>query len=126
MNGESKNDPGKKLRNLLGAAGNSPIKNLPKKEDPAPSFLPLQDESAVIRTASHSAARPVSSSKGSRSSLGPPFWTIASIISLAVNGILVVVVIGLLFNMQRFDVDNVLNLGNSFLGGLYTNFEKMD
>jgi hypothetical protein len=126
MNGESKNDPGKKLRNLLGAAGNSPMKNLPKKEDPAPSFLPAQDDSAVIRTAPHSPARPATPSKGTRSGLGPPFWTIASIISLAMNGILVIVVIGLLINMQRFDVDNALNLGSSFLGGLYTNFEKMD
>ncbi len=127
MNDESKNDPAKKLRNLLGGAGNSPMKNLPKKDDPTPSFLPVQGESSVTSTLPHSAPIAAPPSKGSRPSLiGPPFWTIASIISLAVNGILVIVLIGLLFNMQRFDVGNALNLGNSFLGGLYTNFEKMD
>ena len=28
--------------------------------------------------------------------------------------------------MQRFDVGNMMNMGNSLLAGLYTNFEKMD
>ena len=126
MSDESKNDPAKKLRNLLGGAENSPIKNLPKKDDSAPSFLPAQDESSVTNTLPHSPPRFASPSKDNRSKLGPPFWTIASIISLVVNGILVILLIGLLFNMQRFDVGNALNLGNSFLGGLYINFEKMD
>ena len=126
MSEESKNEPAKKLRNLLGGTGNSPMKNLPKKEDPAPAFLPLPDESAQSRTAPQTSPRPASPSKDTRSRLGPPFWTVASIISLVVNGVLMIVLIGLLINMQRFDVGNALNLGNTFLGGLYTNFEKMD
>jgi hypothetical protein len=126
MADESKNDPAKKMRNLLGTSTNSPMKNLPRKDEPAPAFVPADEDSDVMRTLPHSPSKPVSPAKKTRASLGPPFWTVASIISLFVNGILIIVLFGLLLNMQRFDVGNALNMGNSLLGGLYNNFEKMD
>jgi hypothetical protein len=43
-----------------------------------------------------------------------------------VNIILVIVLLALLLNIKRLNVSNVMGLGNSLLGGLYTNFEKMD
>jgi hypothetical protein len=52
----------------------------------------------------------------------PAFWTIASIVSLLVNLVLIIVVVFLaryLFDLKRLVQDNVL-------GGLYTNFEMMD
>jgi hypothetical protein len=129
MADESKNDPAKKMRNLLGASANSPIKNLPKKEEPAPAFMPAEDDVDVTRTLPQATSRPASSSNSretSRSHLGPTFWTIASVISLIMNGILILVLIIILFNLPKFQVGSALTMGNSLLGGLYTNFEKMD
>jgi hypothetical protein len=137
MKDESGNDPAGKMRKLLKGGKTSPMTRLPKKDDSAVSFLPHQmdetratpaqkktspDLSGTIQTAAQSAPP----SKGLNTIFGPTFWTIASVISLTVNAILVLVLVTLLFNMQRFNVGNALNLGNSFLGGLYTNFEKMD
>ena len=59
---------------------------------------------------------------------GPAFWTVTGILSLIVNGILIAVLLAM-YNMigqfQSFQ-GTASNLGASILGGLYTNFEKMD
>jgi hypothetical protein len=54
--------------------------------------------------------------------IGPAFWTIASIISLAVNIILVVVLI--LVGKQLFALKGLV--ANQLVGGLYENFVLMD
>lgn len=54
--------------------------------------------------------------------IGPAFWTVASLISMAVNIILVVVLVSLgqqLFTLKQLVQENVL-------GGLYNNFQMMD
>src|SRR5690242_1128431 len=91
MADDPKNDPARKMRNLLGSSANSPIKNLPKKEEPAPAFVPDEDDANVMRTLPHSSPKAAAPAKDRRAGLGPPFWTIASIISLIVNGILIIV-----------------------------------
>ena len=53
----------------------------------------------------------------------PIFWTIASIISLLFNIVLLVFVVGMLRMLGSLDA---ANLGPGVLGGLYTNFERMD
>jgi len=59
---------------------------------------------------------------------GPPFWTIASILSLSINLILVVALLALWANTQHLidSIGGAMNMGNYLLGGLYTNFEMMD
>ncbi|MFM8321098.1 MAG: hypothetical protein ACKOC5_09315 [Chloroflexota bacterium] len=52
----------------------------------------------------------------------PAFWTIASALSLVVNVILVIIVVILL--SQLFQIKNLL--GDQLIGGLYSNFVKMD
>jgi hypothetical protein len=137
MNKESRNDPARKMRNLLKGGKTSPMTRLPKKDDSAISFLPHQEDETRATPAQKKTSPPLIGtnqtppksappSKGLNIKFGPTFWTIASVISLTLNVILVIVLVTLLFNMQRFNVGNVMNLGNSFLGGLYTNFEKMD
>ncbi len=54
--------------------------------------------------------------------IGPPFWTIASIISLVVNLILIVVI--LVLAGQIFKVKSILT--DQLIGGLYNNFVLMD
>lgn len=69
---------------------------------------------------------PDSASRGLR--FGPPFWTVTGILSLIVNGILIAVLL-ILYNMLgQFQSlqGTASNLGASVLGGLYSNFEKMD
>jgi hypothetical protein len=59
---------------------------------------------------------------------GPPFWTVTGILSLVVNGILIAILL-VLWNMlgpiQGLQ-GTASNIGASVLGGLYSNFEKMD
>jgi hypothetical protein len=59
---------------------------------------------------------------------GPPFWTIASILSLSINIILVIALLALWSNTQQLinSIGGAMNMGNFLLGGLYTNFEMMD
>jgi hypothetical protein len=53
----------------------------------------------------------------------PAFWTAASIISLVFNIILLIFVVGMLRMLGSLDA---ASLGSGVLGGLYTNFERMD
>jgi len=53
---------------------------------------------------------------------GPPFWTIASVISLAVNLILLIIIFVL--GTQLFTLKNLIQ--DQVLGGLFDNFVLMD
>ncbi len=53
---------------------------------------------------------------------GPAFWTVASILSLVVNVILIIVV--LILARQLFTIKELV--GGQLIGGLYKNFVKMD
>jgi hypothetical protein len=57
-----------------------------------------------------------------REKIGPAFWTVASIISMVVNLILVVLL--LFLGQQLFTLKGIVQ--NQVLGGLYTNFQMMD
>lgn len=54
--------------------------------------------------------------------IGPAFWTIASLLSITVNIILIVVLVILANNL--FALKSLI--GNQVLGGLYQNFVEMD
>jgi len=137
MTEETNNDPARKMRNLLGGEKASPVARLPKKDGGAASFLPKQEEEKKAapdpKKTPHptppkpaSQQRAVSVVKGRKFNFGPPFWTIASVLSMTVNIILVIVLLALLLNIKKLETDTALGLGNDLLGGLYTNFEKMD
>lgn len=53
---------------------------------------------------------------------GPAFWTVASVLSLIVNVILIAII--LILGRQLFNMRTIVSEG--LLGGLYTNFVKMD
>jgi hypothetical protein len=138
---ELKGDPGKKMRTLLAGGKNSPLARLPKKANGA-SFLPLKEEKKAetptgLKVDSpskripksetpHAAPKHVLPSTGIRFNFGPPFWTIASALSLSINVILIIVLLVVLLNVRTLNLGSVMGLGNGLLGGLYTNFEKMD
>ncbi len=54
--------------------------------------------------------------------VGPAFWTIASLISMVVNVILIIVLISL--GKQLFTLKSLVQ--DQLLGGLYSNFQLMD
>jgi len=133
---ELKDDPGKKMRTLLAGGKTSPLARLPKKAN-AGSFLPLQAETskeskdAPLKNETPHASRapkPVLPSKGINFNFGPPFWTIASVLSLTINVILLIILLALWVNLQNLNINigSAMKMGNGLLGGLYTNFEKMD
>jgi len=129
---ELKNDPGKKMRTLLAGSKTSPLSHLPKQANTA-TFLPLKNgaskrskEARLRNETRQSAPQPVSPSKGMKLNFGPPFWTIASVISMIVNIILIIVFLALFQNIKYLNPELALNPGNFLLGGLYSNFERMD
>lgn len=68
----------------------------------------------------------VSSSRGLK--FGPPFWTVTGILSLVVNAILIAVLLVLFDRLGQLQslTGTASNIGASVLGGMYSNFEKMD
>lgn len=90
------------------------IARLPKKPGPSDSSVespapPASDAQSGLRL--------------NKSALLPAFWTFASVISIAVNIVLLVVLITVLRGLGSV---NATGLGSGLLGGLYTNFERMD
>ena len=137
MTNEPKNDPNGRV-NIT-----SLMSRLPKKSNDAATFLPHQEVEADEKNAhvedveSTKAAVPVSSThrttpkpasvfKGFKFNFGPAFWTIASILSLTINVILIIVLLIVWANVPSLNVTSVTDMGSGLLGGLYTNFEKMD
>jgi hypothetical protein len=94
----------------------SPSLNLPKARAEA------QDESPTSRQPALP-PDPGSISGPGISRYLPAFWTAASIISLLFNIILLIFLISLL---RVFGTINATSIGPGLLGGLYTNFERMD
>jgi hypothetical protein len=138
MADEPKNEPAKKLRRLLNGSRTPVATRLPKKDATGISDLPQKtDEKKPVTVSAATPKKKLLASlpkAGSAfksinlTSLGPPFWTIASAISLTVNVVLLIVILVLFAGLRNsgLQVAQMTNLGASFLGGLYTNFEKMD
>lgn len=152
MTEENKKDPAEKMRDLLNGGKPSPVAKLPRKNGAAETSLPKKNDGASTALPKKEAApvkmivptptpvqpppkkkapfltlpKSASVSKGLNFNFGPPFWTIASVISMTVNIILVIVLLVLLLNVNKLNMGSALNIGNSLLGGLFTNFEKMD
>ena len=127
---ELKNNPGSKMRELLaGDKKTSPLKRLPRKVNSA--SIPPINETNETKETEPQAASGHESPRRARSGyyrFGPPFWTIASILSLIINLFLIILLLAVWTNMQTFNnnVGSVKNMGSNLLGGLFTNFEKMD
>lgn len=128
---------------------NNPLANLPKKAgatppaakptppvnanpsqavtpSPAlPSFLQSKEKSAPKAAPAVKDTKPKDAKAESASAFGPRFWTIASVVSLTVNVVVVIALLAVLALLQRQRI-NVISLLPDLLGGLYSNFEKMD
>lgn len=131
MNEKRNTSPADRFRNIMSAEQNrdeataagrrypknasSPGFNLPK---------PGAQNQGPLRSPDGSSNSPSSVAQVSRAGrYMPAFWTIASVLSLLFNVLLVLFLFGL---MQTLGSLNASNLGPGVLGGLYTNFERMD
>lgn len=105
------------VRRTYPRAASAPALNLPKpipgngSQPPAAAARPPVD-------GSRSSTPPIRVNR-----ILPAFWTIASIISLLVNIVLLISVFGL---MRMAGSLKAADVGSFVLGGLYTNFERMD
>ncbi len=117
---EPKNEPGKNMQ--------SPLAQLPRKTSPASVPPPKRQESVPDLPKKEKPSPAPSPANGNTYRFGPPFWTIASILSLIVNLVLIIALLVVWVNLQTLGVSlsTALSMGNGLLGGLYTNFEKMD
>ncbi|HEX2698024.1 MAG TPA: hypothetical protein VHM28_09965, partial [Anaerolineales bacterium] len=128
-NDRPKRNPVDRFRNILSAGqktqrvekvetkgtAKSPLMNLPRAK---PAAQPSAEETSNTPPAPPQAG---SGSKGN--SLLPVFWIVASGLSLLVNFILLIALIVLLRTLGSV---NAAGIGSGLLGGLYTNFERMD
>ena len=124
---ELKNNPGNKMRILLaGDKKTSPLKHLPRKAKSASA--PEVNETAETEPQVASGHESPRRARTNFFRFGPPFWTIASILSLIINLFLIILLLAVWANMQILNnnVGSAMNIGNNLLGGLFTNFEKMD
>jgi hypothetical protein len=139
---ELKNNPGKKMRNLLAGGKSSPLTRLPKKPNSFAS-LPLKEGKKSGTPTKLKAAAPskdiplknetpqstikiASPSKGLKLNFWSPFWTIASALSLTVNLILITLLLAIWLNPPSIKTEGLMKMGDNLLGGLYSNFQKMD
>ena len=113
----------------------SPAREVASAQEPAQTSSPAQpppsDSKKIVTLQDSSQAPPPAPPSDSTSSgfkFGPAFWTVTGILSLVVNTILIAVLL-VMYNMlgQLQGLQGTAsNIGASVLGGMYTNFEKMD
>ena len=117
---KSKPTPADRLRAILNVMKNdeTPINRLPKAK--------LAEEKSSSETAlvqSPPPNAPQSDTVKPKSQFLPAFWTIASLVSMAVNIVLLAVLIVALRGLGGL---NLGQIGTGLVGGLYSNFERMD
>jgi hypothetical protein len=155
MDQDRNQEPAKRLRSILSSPdgemdsrppspeqpqSSSPLSRLPQRKSLNEAPSPVEPTIPAARIATPESklqthppapvSEPVVTKQRSTREwkFGPPFWTITGILSLIVNGILIAVLLvlyQLIGEVQELQ-GAASNIGSSVLGGLYTNFEKMD
>ncbi len=117
---KSKSTPADRVRAILNGNKNDEpsVNRLPKAK---PVDAKLVSETAPIQSPPPTASQ--ADTVKSKSQFLPAFWTIASIVSLAIN---VIVLVALIVALRSLGGLNLGQIGTGLVGGLYSNFEKMD
>lgn len=119
------NDPRSRMRKILSSAENEKTQPI---DSSLLSRLPKARKSAPHPPSASKSPRPAAPSAGSAREYNrilPAFWTVTGILSLVVNGILLALLLylGSVFYAVQVTAGDA---GSNILGGLYTNFQKMD
>ena len=129
---DANESPMERIRRSTGGAhpkATEPV-SPPKQEQPVKPLLSLKPKTTKPKTEETPKPAVVTetSSTSSRPRFLPFFWTVASVISMLVNVVVVIaliVVVRLLGGTQSA-LDFAQSQANGLLGGLYNNFVKMD
>ncbi len=129
-NDKDKNSPANRFRDIMSAEKPAqeitPAHRYPKDASGPGWNLPKPgtQEHGQLSGGNRSLAAPTATATVVRNNrFLPAFWTAASIISLVFNAVLLIFVVGMLRMLGSLDA---ANLGPGVLGGLYSNFERMD
>ncbi len=122
-NDKPKKSPADRFHNIISAARNQPPKKDEVAETKKSPILNLPPAGSSMKTSTASSSGPKTGLRLKREQLLPAFWTIASIMSVIFNVILLAVLVGILRGIGSV---NATGIGSGLLGGLYTNFERMD
>jgi hypothetical protein len=114
----NQNEPSKKNKLMSGNVDESIRTKLPRDNGSM-----VQQPSVTYTTPPAASPDPVQ--KGPRFKFLPAFWTIASLMSITVNIILIVILLTM-FQMFGAIQGTTTDQVSGLLGGLYTNFVKMD
>ncbi len=118
------------IRSRLPHGNGSPLKKLPASVPASPVPAPVSSEPTPKAKTSRSSGIKSSTApaKTPRFKFLPAFWTIASIMSITVNVVLLIALLLALQTLSKFPAIPTMasNEVSGLLGGLYTNFVKMD
>ncbi|HEY2980949.1 MAG TPA: hypothetical protein VGJ22_07195 [Anaerolineales bacterium] len=123
MSSDPSNDPRSRMQKILSSGdekeqadeSGSPLARLPRpRPGRGPASESLEPQSP-----------PGGGSRSQWARVGPLFWTVSGVLSLIVNFVLLIVVIILLRTLGGAQA-TVGDPAAGLLGGLYTNFERMD
>jgi hypothetical protein len=121
LNGGTDESPMAKLQRSVGTGSHQIKEAAPSMEDPieveTPSPAPILSRSNGRAGSSRSTSK--------EWKFLPAFWTIASVMSVTVNVVLLIIVAILLQNLKTVGV-TATGIPDKLLGGLYDNFVKMD
>jgi hypothetical protein len=126
MPAPDQNEPSKMKKLISGNMDESIRSKLPSRNGSTPPRVPMSTTPVPPTMSSSSSPEP--RPKGWRFKFLPAFWTIASLISLTVNIILIVILLlgWQLLSQIRTLQSYGLGKASGLLGGLYDNFVKMD
>jgi hypothetical protein len=118
-----------KMKKLISGNMDESIRSkLPSRNGSTPPRVPMSTTPVPPTTSSPSSPESSPRSKGWRFKFLPAFWTIASLLSLTVNIILIVILLLVWQLLGQIGILQSYGLGKAsgLLGGLYDNFVKMD
>ena len=122
---DKKKNPGDRFRNILSSAAVQKKENVTETRRPPAHDLPRPKpiDQAVKAEQPASPPGPQAEPGDQKDRFLRFFWTFASVVSLIFNAILIVALITV---GRGADVMNPTGIGSGLLGGLYSNFERMD
>ncbi len=125
MPNDNPKNPGDRFRNILSSAGQK-REDVPATQNSPLGKLPRLNKSAT-QPADAEISAPPPGPRAWRGGSGQRFlqalWTIASVVSLLFN---IILVGGAVLALRVVGGMNIMGFGTGLVGGLYSNFEKMD
>ncbi len=116
--GEEQVSPLEKLKQSVG-------RSVPAQKQSAPAAAAVSPAASAPKTKAAAPKLPTIRFPRRKLKLLPAFWTIASVFSFTINLVLLIVLALLLQNFRGLGI-TLTKLPDHLLGGLYTNFVKMD